>query len=168
MYDNLKKYSKIIVTGPQRSGTRIGAHIIAHDTGHKYIDEKEIGVDNFESIRKFLESDNDIVIQCPGMMRDIEKISLAYPDTMIAVMRRNVDDIVASQKRIGWSEWSKKHELKKYGRIDGAISEIKYSHLDLIKHTINNLIEIDYHSLANHTLFIRKQDRKNFKWSQTK
>jgi len=167
MYENLKSHSKIIVTGPQRAGTRIGAQIIANDTDHKYIDERDIVVDDCLLLEQRL-SQKNIVIQAPGMMNEIERISKKYPEVLIVVMRRNVDDIIASQKRINWSEASEKHELKKYGKTEGIISKIKYDYLDSIKSNIKNLIEVEYHSLANHPLFIRKQDRKEFKWSQTK
>ena len=35
------KTHPIFVTGPQRSGTRLAAHIIARETGRKFIDETE-------------------------------------------------------------------------------------------------------------------------------
>lgn len=167
MYEHLKKYSRIIVTGPQRSGTRIGAKIIAHDTGHTYIDEREIKGYNYDLLEDKLKIDN-IVVQCPAMMNKIEKISKIYPDVLIVIMKRNINDIIVSQKRINWSEGSEKQELEKYGKTKGIISKIKYEHLDKIKGNINNLIEIEYEKLSEHILFLYKELRTDFKWSQTK
>jgi hypothetical protein len=39
MFEHLAVHSKIVVTGPQRSGTRIASQMIASDTGHEFVDE---------------------------------------------------------------------------------------------------------------------------------
>ena len=47
---------------------------------------------------------NRIVIQCPTLCRHIHFFSA--PDTVIILMRRKVEDIIASQRRIQWVyEW---------------------------------------------------------------
>lgn len=40
MFESLKKHKKILVTGPQRSGTRITSQIISKDTNYFLYDEK--------------------------------------------------------------------------------------------------------------------------------
>ena len=46
MFEYLKEFPVVLVTGPQRSGTRICAKMIAHDTGHRFVDEREIHTDS--------------------------------------------------------------------------------------------------------------------------
>ena len=46
VFEYLLHYHYVIVTGPQRSGTRIGAKMIAYDTGYTYVDEAEVKADS--------------------------------------------------------------------------------------------------------------------------
>ena len=43
-----KKYKQILVTGCQRSGTKIASEIIAYETGYKFFWENGFGVDSLE------------------------------------------------------------------------------------------------------------------------
>ena len=163
MFEYLRKYNKILVTGPQRSGTRIAAKAIALDTGYTYIDEKEFKVSNLNQLREILKKDK-IVIQCPGVSAWIQKFS--SEDTLIIFMKRDTEDILASQKRINWQQ---KTEVSKYNRSGGIICLIKYDEWErqqrpIIKHWL----ELEYESLAKHPLWIPKEKRLNFKARQTK
>lgn len=84
-------------------------------------------------------------------------------------MRRSVDQIMASEKRIGWDKWFMYQELHKYGRTDGVISKIKYDFWETIQKPIlkDRAREIIYSDLKNHPLFIEKSKRAKFKWNQT-
>jgi len=81
-------------------------------------------------------------------------------------MRRKIEDIIASQKRISWSwEWL---ELARYDRTDGIIAEVKYQFWDqyqkeLIKHAYEN----EYESLAAHPLWVAKMNARIFDARQT-
>ena len=67
MFAELKKFKKIIVSGPQRSGTRICGKIIAHDLDYRYCDESYLveheksDVAKFEKIKWYIDFDTDIV-----------------------------------------------------------------------------------------------------------
>jgi hypothetical protein len=124
MFEWLSKFERIFVTGPQRSGTRICAKMIARDTGYEFIDETHINMDIFYNFSSFLESKQKFVIQCPTLCRYIHFFD--SEDNAIILMCRNVKDIIKSQKRIKWSkEWL---ELIRYDCRAGAgiISIIKY------------------------------------------
>ena len=95
MFQELKKQKNIVVTSPQRAGSRIVAKMIAEDTGFTYIDEKDIAVDNLESLKDVLTG--NVVVQAPGIMRWIHEID-CYP----VIVKRAVKDIVKSQERISW------------------------------------------------------------------
>jgi len=163
MFESLKKYNKILVTGPQRSGTRIAAKMIAADTGYTYLDEEEFNVSNRDKLRKIFKR-GDIVVQCPAISAWIQDFSAN--DTLIIFMMRDIDDILASQKRIGWGD---KTELSKYGKKRGVISKIKYDVWEKEqKPKVENWLEVEYESLSGHPLWIAKNKRINFKYNQTK
>jgi hypothetical protein len=159
MFEWLSKFDRVFVTGPQRSGTRICAKMIAHDTGYEFIDETQINMDGFYNFSTLLETNKKYVLQCPTLCRYIHFFD--QEDNAIVLMRRNVNDIIRSQKRIKWSkEWL---ELIRYDRSEGIISEIKYDFWEKNqKNQIKNSFEVEYGSLKTHPLWIAKKERENF------
>jgi hypothetical protein len=159
MFAWLSKFDKIFVTGAQRSGTRICAKMIAHDTQFEFVDETQINMDSFYNFSSFLGSNRKYVIQCPTLCRYIH--FFASEDSAVVLMRRNIDDIINSQKRIKWSkEWL---ERIRYDQSQGIISEIKYDFWEKFqKNKIANAFEIEYSSLKTHPLWIDKKERRNF------
>ena len=157
-------FSKILVTGPQRSGTRIVAKMIAHDNDIQYVSEQQIAVRDERKVRHFLYRNDRLVIQCPGLCHRIEDFS--GTNILIVIVVRNVEDIIASQRRINWNRHQHK-ELSLYGKKSGIISEVRYEHWKLQKKKIANWLEIRYEDLKDHPLFIPKDLRKNFRYNQT-
>jgi len=168
------RFERVLVTGPQRSGTRIAAKMIAQDIGYKYVDELDFGVHDREAFERILE-DTRIVVQCPTMCHAIHKY--ADDETLVVLMVRDLDDIAASEERIGW-EAGPYAEYHNYGMSDkqairhrrhgGRIAAIKYGHWrarqrDLIEH----YVELEYESLAGHPLWIPKEQRIDFRHNQT-
>jgi hypothetical protein len=159
MFEWLAKFERIFVTGPQRSGTRICAKMIAHDIDYEFFDETQINMDSFYNFSSLLETKQKYVIQCPTLCRYIH--FFASEDNAIVLMRRDVKDILKSQKRIKWSkEWL---ELIRYDRNEGIISKIKYDFWEKNQRKqIKNAFEIEYDSLKKHPLWIGKKERENF------
>lgn len=171
----IKGYGRILVTGPQRSGTRIAARIIAHDTGHAYVDEAEFEVHRGSLFDGILKDRSQIVVHCPGMCYAIEKYS--DDDTLIVMMIRPISDIIASEQRIGWKH-GPYHEYERYGidrlkarwerRHGRPISQIKYDHWHSYQRDrIRHYLELDYQSLSDHPLWVPKERRLNFAYNQT-
>ena len=158
MFESLTKYKRIYVTGPQRSGTRICTKMIALDTEYRYIDEKEINIDDISKIPDI----NGIVVHCPALLHKC--VQLADEDSLIVVMIRDVDDIIASQKRIGWG--CEELELENYHE-KGRVSEVKFRYWNIEKLLIPNYLEVEYESLKGHEMWVDKPDRKNFAFNQT-
>ena len=129
MFEHLAVHKKIVVTGPQRSGTRIGAKMIAADTGHEFVDEAEFLIKDSDLFRQFLESDG-VVVQAPHMLKDV--VDDPPPGIFIVLMRRDLDDIHASADRIGWTEnfGGNTTELKKFGLTEGDSAAVKYEYWD--------------------------------------
>jgi len=167
MYETLKKFKNIVVSGPQRSGTRIASRIIAGDTKKKYIDEKDINFHDFRLLEWYLNKGN-VVIQCPALCHMLHYIKDS--STLIVVMIRSIEDILASERRILWHKPARFAELYKYGCSEGIISQIKYdfwnSHQKLILG--DRARTIDYEYLKNHPMFVEQRMRRDFKWDQVK
>lgn len=165
MFAWLTDFDRILVTGPHRAGTRICTQMIAHDTGHEYVDEAALESDSLSLLADKFKTQARFVAQCPGLCRFVHLFG-RHPQTAIIMMRRGIDDIIASQKRIGWSnEWL---ELGKYGVTNGPIAVVKYEFWDAQqKQLIDNPIEIEYESLSDHPFWLPAQQRRGFWATQT-
>lgn len=176
MFEKYRKFKKIIVTGPQRSGTTITAKIIANDLNYQYIDETQFDVDNIEKFRKILSSDN-IVLQCPGLVYYIDRMP---SEALKLFIFRNVNDIILSQVRIGWTEKYEQYEKEKlknnnllyFNNLDikyNPVSVLKYELLEFYRFNIDseNCQYLEYSELEKHPMFIKKELRKNFTPKQT-
>lgn len=154
--------NKILVTGPQRSGTTICAKILAHDLGFNFYPEERINISSFGTARKMTESQSGFVLQCPAICHVIHEL-----DATIIMVARPVNEIISSEIRVGW-QGERKNELKKYNRSDGIISLVKYqAWYTWQKELCKEAYEIDYHSLDFHPLWIPIEKRHGFNARQT-
>lgn len=180
MFKHLAKHDVILVSGPQRSGTRIAAQMIAADTGHRYVDEREYGVHDTIGFMWALDFYNQIVVHCPSMSHIVDKV--VSKAELVVWMIRNLDDIRASEIRVNWTIGVYK-ELYNYGvgstdntgpairyrKHGGQIAPLKYAHWwSVQRDKCPNWLEIEYESLAQHELWVSKENRENFKTEQTK
>lgn len=158
MFADLSGYRVILVSGPQRSGTRLVAHAIAEDTGHRYVDEVEFGTHKNSQFDRIVEQGNCIVIQCPAVARWVHEYS--GEDVLVVFVRRNIEDIIASQKRIGWTERFEWSELQHYEANVGPIAQVKYAFWETFqKPNITHWLEVEYESLSEHSLWVAKDKR---------
>lgn len=171
MFKHLKEKQVILVTGPQRSGTRFIAKAIAHDTGHAYIDEAEIKTDSTYEIfwQIHLKDGPNYVIQCPGLCYIAPALITARHDFFLVMCMRNIDDIIKSQKRIKWPwEWL---ERLKYENSWGNtfIAEIKYVQWNYEKEFLSpdQYLEVQYEDMKAHPLWVPKKQRECWGFSQT-
>ena len=174
MFEHLIQYQQIFVTGPQRSGTRIAAKMIAEDTGYEYIDEHEFGIHSKKQFKKIARRDYS-VIQCPGVNHVIDQVSTT--DNLVVMMIRDIDDILASEKRIGWfygvyDELIKYdipyEELNQHAKTGCPVALLKYDLWETeLKDRIFNYFELDYDSLSDHPLWVPKELRTDFGAEQT-
>jgi len=174
MFEHLRHYNQILVTGPQRSGTRIAAKMIAADTDYRYVDETEFGVHSHKKFRQLI-GEELVVVQCPGMCHVIHNYSTE--DNLIVMMMRDVDDILASEQRIGWFygiydellKYSIPYdELHEYAKTGRPVSELKYEMWENEQYNrIFNYCLLEYESLSEHSLWIPKALRADFTPVQT-
>lgn len=113
-----------MVTGPQRSGTKFAAEIIAEELGLRYVSESEFGVHSLDRFWELL--DGKVVIQAPALSAYCH---LLPGHVAVVFMLRDLDEILASQSRIaGWLENEEPRELAKYFRSadSGTSAAVKY------------------------------------------
>ena len=137
----------IIVTGPQRAGTRIAAHILAHDLGGVFVDELDYS----------LPLPDNAIVQAPFLLKSAVELSYVIPNVKFVFMYRNPKDIVASMQRIQW--------YGDYVQDPSFYSEYVhhcYHYIDLLKQTLrkDQWFDVFYESLQDHPLFV--QDREGF------
>ncbi|HTT92219.1 MAG TPA: hypothetical protein VMF65_21880 [Acidimicrobiales bacterium] len=165
MFEHLAVHHRIVVTGPQRSGTRIAAQMIAADTGQRFVDEAEFLIKDSSRFREFLLQDG-VVLQAPHMLKDV--VDDPPPGIFIVLMRRDLDQVHASATRIGWTEnfGGNTTELKKFGLTEGDSAAVKYDYWDSHEKTVP-FLELPYESLKGHPMWVPDDQRKSFGHWQT-
>ena len=165
MFEELRSFNKILVTGPQRAGTKIASKMIAHDTGYQYIDEHDYGGFYVDRFKKAISGDN-IVVQCPTMSGRIEDFTT--DDMLVVFMFRDIEDIARSEDRVDWSVGVynelynygfRVNEAKRYRQAGGRTAPLKYKRWKIQKQMIEHHIDLEYESLSKHSLWIPKEQR---------
>ncbi|HXW77882.1 MAG TPA: hypothetical protein VEJ84_00205 [Acidimicrobiales bacterium] len=165
MFEYLAVHKRIVVTGPQRSGTRIGAQMIAADTGQRFVDEAEFLIKDTGLFREFLQQEG-VVVQAPHMLKDV--VDDPPPGIFIVLMRRDLEDIHSSAQRIGWTEnfGGNTTELKKFGLTEGDSAAVKYEYWDSHEKSAPYM-ELQYETLRAHPMYVPTEQRKSFGHWQT-
>jgi hypothetical protein len=167
MFEHLTRFDRILVTGPQRAGTRICATMIAHDTGHRFVDEREFGTGDFDRLNQLLLAESNIVVQCPALSTHIDRVVVPLGSKMIAIwMERSLSEIKESQQRIHWSPAAQRKML--FDRLaELPIAELKRIFWEWQKHHLfyNRSHEVFYVNLRKHPLWV--DDREGWAWDQT-
>lgn len=166
----LAAYKRIIVTGPQRSGTSIATKIIASNLGLEYVHERKFGIDKVHDFFTFLDANARFVVHAPAMSSVVHYVR----DCAVVFMRRPFVEIHASETRIGWQERFRKLEYQRYFCPGGpqeplSIAELKYAAWEQIQKPAlcERAFELDYSSLASHPLWVDKEERATFTNWQT-
>ena len=158
----LRLHSSILVTGPQRSGTTIGARVLAVELGRTYVDEDEVAVHDVARAEKVLAL-GSVVLQAPGLCHVAHTFECA-----VVLMRRSVDAIIRSQQRIGWGA-NEGGELTKYGAASGPVAQVKYGAWDVWqKDQCTAPFELKYEALCGHALWVAPEQRAGFAARQWK
>lgn len=169
MFSNLAKHRVILVTGPHRSGTTICAKMIAHDTGHDFVIEDEIGFGDLRQLSSFVHSNyGPVVIQCPFLTHVIDDlnypIDVDYSETMVVMMHRYLPDIIASEtkSRVDFNAVGVGTKRAYRNESDDHPAEIKYRCWEDQCTILPNAIDVGYESLKDHPLWI--EDRVGMKF----
>ncbi len=186
----LEKFTNVIVSGPQRSGTTFISKCLADDLGYKMIPEEVVSYDNKDELIAILETSDNKVVQCPAQSIYLEEV--VSESTIVVFSRRDLIDIQKSEERIAWNkqcyfnrnlsysqrDYEKFKLIKKvserpdvYPVVDfsKSISEIKYNFWETYqKRLIKNYIEVNYEDFKkfNPGAWVQKKDRVSFRSRQ--
>jgi hypothetical protein len=148
------------VTGPQRSGTTFLAHAISYDLGLPYIDEFDHydpeTFFNYQQFRELAVRSRNWVAQAPSLFHGLSDLRRDFPSVIPVVCRRDTNDIIASQRRVGWGEQEDSYERQQLGIAATdrrPISEIKYERWGRIKSDFGHYVEVSFDELEQHPLY---------------
>ena len=181
-----KGYKRIIIIGPQRSGTTFTSQALANTLNFRNIDEAEFDVRDINMFRNVIEQEN-IVVQAPAMTCRIQ--TLVGDDDLVVFMSRKWSDIVKGvHRKNGFlSNWIfmntmfdiERHNFSEYDKKAGEIfdeyvkKDTPYlnSYYNMWKHyqskVIPNCITLRYESMKSHPMWLDKDQRTDFGAKQT-
>jgi hypothetical protein len=166
-FSKFEQYSKIVVSGPQRSGTNLISKIFSEELGYRVVDEEEFGFHFERDFIEVLTSQSKIVMQAPGMCHILHK--LTESNACIVFCLRNPLEIMQSQYNLEWE--GEALERKKYTRPEYSYLPIGLTkYIEWFFHQRNELKipyeEVYYDSFKNHKLWVNKENRgRPDKWA---
>jgi hypothetical protein len=174
MFEYLTPFRVVLVSGIHRSGTTITAKMIAHDLAIPYY----VGGEDYSSghLREWLGMINNMsagVIQGAAMCYYLD-VPGDRDDIAVCFVRRNIIDVLASQKRIGWTPDHPflgpryRREMELYGVERPPLYPRKLQYWETYqKPRIRHAFDIEYESLSGHPMWVSKQERKGWAARQT-
>ena len=113
MFEHLREYDHIIVSGPIRSGTRICSNIIANDLEYPLIEEHLLDIgchdDKLSTYLWFCSRLKKSVLHQPSIFANEADVAFinSVPRSVLIVMRRDIMDILKSFRRVSlWNDKS--------------------------------------------------------------
>lgn len=171
LFDHLKGYRFILVSGPHRAGTTITAAMIANDLDHEFIEDAHNQLEMLPHAFQRIES---TVFHCPTHCHKIHHYA-DIPDLTAVIVIRDIKAIIASQKRIPWGfENAQLHAYRTKAwpkptfAIQPPIAEVKYRYWREVQKPLfgERGYEIEYESLKAHTMWVAPEQRRNFTVNQ--
>jgi len=158
-------WTKIVIIGPEFSGTTISAWIIAKALKFEFISESFFKRLDCVDFRKKVKTRKDCVCQCPSLT----SFAAAIPsDIFIVVIKRDLSDILMEQRRAGFSY--SEAEKRMFGdhhlfNMENPLAHVKYEFVSWIARD-RKIETVDFTSLEGHKLYIDHAGRRNLKPGQ--
>ena len=161
IFEFLREYKNIVVSGPQRSGTTACAGFIMTDLGRGKITRVSGGI-NIDQLAKACEAKGEKVIHAAGCTFGLHREDIGgRDDTAIIWMWRDLEDVHKSEKRINWRPGAEFGRYNTKNRDEVAPAKIKMF-LEEQKDKIKHIYEIDYTELEKHPLYVPPELRTSF------
>jgi len=173
MFEYLKPYSHIIVSGMQRSGTTIASRMIQYDLEIPYC--YWVG-NNLEVITDYYQGGQG-VYHAPGLSHLLHGFKdTAHANFAVIWMKRDIEEIVESAYK---AKWDPTADIGNYpffmnGIPDGTeldyttmvrlLAQAKINFWETQKPLTETYFEVEYESLKDHPLWL--DDRPWKKWSR--
>lgn len=165
LLDILKGYSRIIVSGPQRTGTRFITNALASDLGYDVIDEVDYGIENTDRFMQTISERDNFVCQAPAQSYTLHNVGT--PSTIILFSYRPTENIIFSQELCSWNcenvekrKYQNNREMKRF--VGGSpISKIKYRAWEEYQKPLCLVPSLDivYDSFKEHKDWVDMKDR---------
>ena len=154
----------VIVTGCQRSGTTITAHILGESKGYIVLEDQDWmpTLDHVHTLKELVDSGRTrLVIQSPTALNCFHYIHHLIPSLHWVGVKRSKQSIIASMKRIKWMQNDYPDYLPFYN------DHIRFMNAQwgLLKQLLpeDNWTEVKYpQELQQYEQFIPKNQRKDF------
>lgn len=153
---------KLFVTGPQRSGTTFIANCLARSFSVPFIDESEFDAYFYGKFKYLAKQQENWVVHGPALFHNIFDVLNDFPDVTFVVIRRDINEIIASQTRISWPDTHERIHMNVVPGDNRPISQIKYETWDKWKKLLPSWVEYKYDDFEVHPLFVPKERRENF------
>lgn len=159
-----------LVTGPQRSGTTFVGRALAREAGWNHVEEDEFRIHSRTCWREIVDTHHQSVVHCPTMVAHL----LDTPDdSLIVFMHRPVDEILASQRVLGWDDRGPQNarELARFDLPPDADDScrVKYRWWDNHRGWIppHRRFDINYHDMSTHPAWVPADQRTGWLPQQT-
>ena len=171
LFDHLKPYRFVLVSGPHRAGTTIASAMITNDLGYEWVE------DSHDQLQALLETYQDMkptVFHCPTFCHTIHEYA-QIPDIAAVIVMRDAADIEASQKRIPWGfegEQLNYYRFKADPRpafgVCPPIATVKYRYWQEVQKPLfgDAAFELDYEALSAHPMWVVPERRRGFTANQ--
>ena len=166
-FAHFRRFKRVIITGPHRSGTTIATEMIAADSGHEAVREESFEFYREDLLRDVLRR-TGVIVQCPALFDLMPELS--DPHTAIVLMRRPLNELAQSRDRMFdphsahqlSGEEQNTAQLKRLGASTGDAAALKYDAWDrwVAEGRIHHPIELEYQNLSEHPMWVAKEDRR--------
>ena len=149
--EQIATFEKILVTGPQRSGTTFVSWILQRMRGYPHVVMPYNSYD-----RACAQLAEPCVMHGPGVSRWCHDLAIEFDPIAVVWMRRPTPEVVRSQQRIKWA--AEPIEKRIYGTGRGPICEVKHEFWDRHQKALVPFpFEIHYHDLRQHPDWVEKR-----------
>lgn len=126
------------------------------------IDESEFDAYFYGKFKYIAKQHNSWVVHGPAIFHNVFDVLNDFPDVTFVVVKRNIEDIIASEARISWTDEIERKNMNIPDWDKRPISQIKYGIWDKWKLSLPQWVEYNYDDFEVHPKFVDKDSRKNF------
>jgi len=160
--DDILSSDRVVVVGPQRSGTHLVAQALAVDGERLLVEENDFGINSLSRFVGYLSHGEKMVFQAPGLFHLCEMLD--FDSMCVVVVVRPTCEIVESSKR---------HRKNATGcmvryfvtvdteRQDESV-ELQYRAWTVYQVPYMKCASfvVNYHSMAEHRLWVPQEERR--------
>ena len=160
---HLGPFRRVLVTGPQRTGTTIAARMFAGDLNYRFLREEDFGAHNLPAAFKLWEQSDQIVMQAPALSAYCH----LFKAGAVVWMRRPIEEILRSRQRIRMHDGGP--ERIAYFTDRWPLAEFKNECWETRQRPVigERAFECQYHWLEGHPLWVPPKERQNWNRRQT-